>query len=432
MKLGLKQEIGLNLAMLAFAALLLIGLPIFKWPFLLSALIICVVYAVLILGKSWGDKSFFAVLLALPLIIIISGTALKLTLVPGGAFLLFIALTCGVISVFFLFMQLLLSKDNLQYLRNSFIRLLIYFILGIVVYFTPSKEFIKSIYKNDEDKRNEYLSQVEDRTGVKDKKQSIIFVSGGNIKQIEEDGRNVSTLLQLEGNQWAPRVQGQNLFFLSDHNGFNGLYKKNLDDENLEFLDTILFDDFYYNLSKSGEDIIYHDTLNGYYQIFSKNLESGEIINLSDTSFNDSKPIQMNDGRILFQRFYIDNWEVFSLDTKGIVSNLTNSPFNEQNPEASPYNDVILYHSDKSGNIDLYYQILESGEIGRLTESEGKELIGRFSPNAKTIVYGSDVDGNWEIYTMKNDGTFLERLTFDEGFDGDAIWISQKKKNAAH
>ncbi|MEQ9148923.1 MAG: DPP IV N-terminal domain-containing protein, partial [Cytophagales bacterium] len=296
-------------------------------------------------------------------------------------------------------------------------------------------QIIEMVYSSDPDRIEFLKNKLSNPYASKEKKQSIAFVSNRNgnsdIFEIQTDGTNLKPLLNGNSNQWSPRatVDGNYLYYLADKDSIQAIYRYNLRNDKNEFIKEISFDDFYFQLHPLENKIVAHDTIDGYFQLFIYDFDNDSVHRISFDSSNNKKPVFMNDGyRIVFQSDRKGNEDLFLLNLKNdSLINLTNSEWNERNPSVSPYDDVIVFHSDQDSldYINLYYLELNSGEIGQLTNSPGMELIASFSPDAKDLVFGSNRDDNWEIYLMSNRGKFKDRLTNHPSFDGDAVYINR-------
>jgi TolB protein len=385
--------------------------------------------------KVYGDIPLYGFIFSIPLALMPLAISFKLAIIPGGAFLLFLGLVLAVIGIAALFFLILGGKNYLRYLKNVSVRLIPATALGIIIYFTPLIHFIELVYRNSPEKINELKTELLYPYKSKTQKSSIIFVSdrAGNtdILEINVDGTGLKALVSNEGGQWSPRanVQGDQLYFLTDENGENALMNYNLKTDSISFVRPFVFDDFYFQLHPDNDKLICHDTINGFYQIFIRGLRDSLNRQITSDSSNHYKPQISSDGKkVFYQGDATGNDDIYMLFLeKDSVVNLTSHLANDRNPSLSPYDDVIVFNSDRDTlkRQNLFYLIIGTGEIGQLTDSPGFELAASFSPNAKDLVFGSNRDGNWEIYLMSNKGEFKDRLTNHPGFDGDAIWINR-------
>ena len=81
---------------------------------------------------------------------------------------------------------------------------------------------------------------------------------------------------------------------------------------------------------------------------------------------------------------------------------------------------MIVFHSDRSGQPRLYAMKADGSEQRRLTNKHG--LFPAWSPDGGRIAFTSTRHGNAEIYVMNTNGSNLKRLTFTAGADSSPAW----------
>jgi TolB protein len=79
------------------------------------------------------------------------------------------------------------------------------------------------------------------------------------------------------------------------------------------------------------------------------------------------------------------------------LTRLTNGPWDDFAPSASPDNKQVVFASNRDGQWDLYLLELASGEITRLTETPAYEGAPNLSPDGQYVVYEAYFEGNLEI-----------------------------------
>ena len=121
----------------------------------------------------------------------------------------------------------------------------------------------------------------------------------------------------------------------------------------------------------------------------------------------------------------------------GPVRRITDHPRNDFSAEWSPDNTRIAFYSlrdtepGKPANREIYVMNADGSNVQRLTDSpddpgtpanEALDAVPVWSPDGSTIAFHSDRSGDTEVYTINPDGTGLKRLTHNAGFDGDCDW----------
>lgn len=129
-----------------------------------------------------------------------------------------------------------------------------------------------------------------------------------------------------------------------------------------------------------------------------------------------------DNSAIIFTNNTTGNNEVYSLNIRTHeIKNLTNNPANDERGEISPDGKLLVFSSNRkdSSDPDLYILHLETNEIKNITNSKGYDLIGRWSKDGFSIVYGSNRSGNWEIYRYDIVDGLSTQLTNNNAFTGD-------------
>ncbi len=83
-----------------------------------------------------------------------------------------------------------------------------------------------------------------------------------------------------------------------------------------------------------------------------------------------------------------DSYDIFMADLNGkIVKQLTNAKGYDAEPTLSPDGKMMIYTSDKEGDIDLYIMDLKTGKEKRVTNTPGYDGGAWFSPDGKKIIW---------------------------------------------
>ncbi len=92
---------------------------------------------------------------------------------------------------------------------------------------------------------------------------------------------------------------------------------------------------------------------------------------------------------------------------------LTFDPGYDSGPDWSPDGRYLAFHSNRSGNYDLYVMSREGEQVSleRLTTSPANDYDASWSPDGTQIVFMSDRTGNREIFVMARSGTDVRQLT---------------------
>jgi len=79
-------------------------------------------------------------------------------------------------------------------------------------------------------------------------------------------------------------------------------------------------------------------------------------------------------------------------------------------------------------SFDIFTADLEGNQLKQLTNEPGYDAEGTVSPDGKMIVFTSDRTGDLELYTMNIDGSNVKQVTSGLGYDGGAFFSPDSKK----
>jgi TolB protein len=127
-----------------------------------------------------------------------------------------------------------------------------------------------------------------------------------------------------------------------------------------------------------------------------------------------------------------NSYEIYISDLNGnVVEQLTNNEFYDAEGTISPLGDMMVFTSNRSGDLELHTMNLKTKEIKQITSGIGYDGGAFFSPDGKKIVFRASrpqtdqekmeyfellkneqvQPTNMEIYTCNIDGTYLQQIT---------------------
>lgn len=163
-------------------------------------------------------------------------------------------------------------------------------------------------------------------------------------------------------------------------------------------------------------------------QIFLKNLDTGEVTQLTNSGNNDWARWSPDGSQILFTSWTEENRnDIYLMDKDGknqIPIIATNA--NEVLPDWSPDGKKIVFISNQDGNDEVYLMDLITKEVKKLTDTTKFAYLPTWSTDGKHIAFASSTDGvgRSQIFIMNSDGTNIRQITnYDvDNFDGDPVW----------
>jgi Tol biopolymer transport system component len=132
-------------------------------------------------------------------------------------------------------------------------------------------------------------------------------------------------------------------------------------------------------------------------------------------------PTTSLDGDIVFVR----NGDILALDPSDQATprRLVAAEANDFAPSLSPDETQVVFGGgpDDAAN-DIYLAGTDGSDLTNLTNSPGNEETAAWSPNGSRIAFDRNVDGNFDIYVMNTDGSAVVQLTSDEAHDKRPEW----------
>jgi len=141
-------------------------------------------------------------------------------------------------------------------------------------------------------------------------------------------------------------------------------------------------------------------------------------------------PAPRKDGKYLWPVY--SSFDIYVADLEGnIMRQLTNTPGYDAEATVSPDGKMIVFTSDRSGDMELYTMDLEGKNVKQITTGLGYDGGAFFSPDSKKLVFrasrpqtkeeieeyttllkeGLVAPTNMELYTCNIDGSDLRQVT---------------------
>lgn len=129
-------------------------------------------------------------------------------------------------------------------------------------------------------------------------------------------------------------------------------------------------------------------------------------------------------GRIAFVSDRDGDQEIYVMNADGSgLTNLTDSPAEDNRPVWSPDGSQIAFVSDRDGQRDVYLMNADGSSQTNLTNNSALDYLPAWSPDGSQIGFVSNRDGHPDIYVMNADGTGQTNLTNDPAAeDSELAW----------
>jgi len=143
-------------------------------------------------------------------------------------------------------------------------------------------------------------------------------------------------------------------------------------------------------------------------QIFAMKPDDSRLSNISNSSFDESRPQLSPDGNKIVFRAGTGNGrgQIYIMDIDGSNRiNLSNNEYDESDAAFSPDGSKILFKTSQSGNNQVYVMDIYGGSRINLSKNQYSESQPLWSPDGGDILFKSVSQGNSQLYIMKADGS---------------------------
>jgi dipeptidyl aminopeptidase/acylaminoacyl peptidase len=111
-----------------------------------------------------------------------------------------------------------------------------------------------------------------------------------------------------------------------------------------------------------------------------------------------------------------------------IATGSPTAPITTFTPNPQPYNSLIAFDSDKTGNFEIYTMHMDGSDETNLSNNPGQDILPKWSPDGKRIAFTSDRNGYNNIYVMNSNGSDLSQLSQNDDFVWVFTWSPDGKK----
>ena len=246
----------------------------------------------------------------------------------------------------------------------------------------------------------------------------------GDLFLMNENGQLIQQLTVSSADQWSPRWSGRNQIDYLEQTNI-GIVRKSI---NIQSLETAVLPHPAQCILDDKNMLYTPDGEGGFFvclpDIYSFSANKNDTVNLtSSLSGTSNYPSLSGEGKhMIFTNNQTGNNDVYSLDlVSGEMKNLTVHPANDERGVLSPDGHHVAFSTNRYDRAaqDIVILNLETQEIRKVTEGEGYALISKWSSDGNTLYFGSNDEGDWEIYRYELITAKTVNITRSKGFDGD-------------
>jgi Ca2+-binding RTX toxin-like protein len=160
-------------------------------------------------------------------------------------------------------------------------------------------------------------------------------------------------------------------------------------------------------------------------EIFKMNADGTGKVNITNHPANDGWPRWSADGtRIFFHSNRSGNLDIWSMDPFGndLVNLTAGSLLSDNTVEVSPDGRKLAFTRQLVGGNEIFTMNVDGTEQTNISNSPGYDSIVTWSPDGTTLIWTSDRTGDFEVFSAPATGGPATRLTFAPGFDGRCDW----------
>ena len=165
--------------------------------------------------------------------------------------------------------------------------------------------------------------------------------------------------------------------------------------------------------SPNARQLVFFSDRGGSYNLWSMPADGGQPRQLTAGPGPDYLPVVSQTGRTLFSRWGHQT-DLYRLDTTQPEWEHERLTFNTKEnyaPRVAPDGDRIAYHSDRSGNYELWVLDRTNGQERMLTDHPAEDVMPDWDPAGEQLVFLSNRDGAFKLYTINADGTAMRKLS---------------------
>ncbi len=232
----------------------------------------------------------------------------------------------------------------------------------------------------------------------------VMNADGSGLLNLTQDGSDDTSPT------WSP--DGSQIAFTSNRNGQRDVYVIDLTSNSLLNLTNNPSEDFHATWSPNGNYLAFITDQTTEYGIGVMDLKAKTLHVLEEASQVNDLEWSPDSTNIAFGSVVDDNWEIYTINIETReIRNLTNNQANDLQPKWSPDGSKILFWSGRDGNLEIFVMNIDGSDVINLTRNLNSDSGNIWSPTGDHIAFGSNrlQDGE-DLWIMDTDGSNARKV----------------------
>jgi Tol biopolymer transport system component len=170
-------------------------------------------------------------------------------------------------------------------------------------------------------------------------------------------------------------------------------------------------------LQKLSGTLLFQSDRDGDNEIYSMNVDGGNVVQLTDNSASDEYPVWSPDGsQIAFTSNRDGNYDIYLMNADGTSQRkLTTHPSNNYDPAWSPDGTQLAFSSDRESGMEIYLIHVDGSGLTQFTKTVGKNILPAWASDRNRMAYTGNRYLGWNVYVTTLDHTEDTRITNGHG-----------------
>jgi TolB protein len=252
------------------------------------------------------------------------------------------------------------------------------------------------------------------------------------IFRMNPDGTDKTQITQNGAVNITPRVSpdGTQIAFHSNLDGNFEIYTIGIDGSGMQQITYSDSTNFNPSWTSNGQRLVFASNRDGDFDIYSIGADGNNLQNITDNDILDFHPeMAPNESRVAFTTFRGGQYDIYTIGTDGNdLMQITDSEQTDTWPSWSPDGSQIAYSQIiEDGNSEIFRKDSRgAGAATRITFDDGIDEVAEWSPDGNVIIFHSTRSGDLDIFKKELGDDQVIQLTDADLNQGDPHWTKIK------